>query len=278
MNYQNKRIALTGWSGFIGSRLEEELKAGGAIVYRLYGDTRNPSTFDRIDHTFDYLFHFAAPSSQVLFLRQPAYCADVTINGFLNAARAARTNGVKLIYPSTGILSFDRTNEYARCKKICEDVHLGENLDALGLRIFMGYGPGEGHKGTFASPAYLFAKDMFNRRRPEVWGDGNQARDLVYIDDLINAILILAEEANEKIIDIGSGEPVTFNRMIEALNLMLPAPAIKPIYVGKPAGYVEKTAADPTLLHKYYKPKVDLGTGLLGIIEELKEQGGKNNG
>jgi UDP-glucose 4-epimerase len=283
MNYAGKKIAITGADGFIGKALIKKLQElYGYVDGRdetldiaiLKGDTRDPRTFEAIDYSFDYLFHFAAPSSQVLFKAKPFYSADVTINGFMNAANAARTNGVKLIYPSTGILSFDRTNEYARCKKICEDIHLGENLNALGLRIFMGYGPGEGHKSHWASPAYLFAREMVAGRRPEVWGDGTQERDLIYIDDLAEAILILAEEATEQIIDIGTGNPVSFKDMILELNTIIGSPGLTPVYVGKPAGYVEKTAADPTLLHKYFTPKVDLKSGLREIVKELK--GGQN--
>ena len=194
----------------------------------------------------------------------------MTINGFMNAAQKCREFGVKLIYPSTGILSFDRMNEYARCKKICEDIHLGENLNALGLRIFMGYGPGEGHKSHWASPAYLFAREMVAGRRPVIWGDGTQERDLIFIDDLAEAILTLADEATEQIIDIGTGKPESFKEMVLTLNMIIKGESLMPIYIDKPAGYVEKTAADPTTLHKYYKPKTDLRAGLLAIVNELK--------
>jgi UDP-glucose 4-epimerase len=272
MNYKGKLVALSGAGGFIGKALAAALQREGAVVVPVVGDIRDDGTFAFLSHSYDYLFHFGAPSSQVLFKAKPLYCAETTVKGFMNAAKACRQNGVKLVYPSTGVLSFDRTNEYARCKKVCEDIHLGEGLDALGLRIFMGYGPGEGHKSHFASPPYLFARDMVAGRRPEIWGDGEQVRDVIYIDDLAGAALALAEESADPIVDVGTGTGISFNEMVRAINEVLSEngrPTVKPRYAGKPAGYVDKTAADPSAMLRHYEPKTGFKAGIEAIYQEL---------
>ena len=124
MNYQGKKIAITGVTGFLGRALADRLEqlAQPATentmtlpgVYKyvkvLEGDVRDPKTFKSLDHTFDYLFHFAAPSSQVLFKRKTAYCIDSTVKGLMNAADAAHKHGIRLIYPSTGLLSQGKIN------------------------------------------------------------------------------------------------------------------------------------------------------------------------
>lgn len=285
MNYQGKIVGVTGYYGFIGKELVAALQKAGAEVVALLGDVRDPITFSVIDYNYDYVFHFADPSSQILFKRQAMYAADVTINGFLNAAKACRQHGVKLVYPSTGLLSQDRENEYARCKKLCEDIHLGENLDALAIRIFATYGPGESHKRDYASTPFLFARDMYYGRSPEIWGDGEQRRDFIFIDDVVQGILTLADQANEPIIDLGSGSPVSFNDVLKELKhsftvnsgAMIP----EPVYVDKPAGYVDDTAADPELMAKYFEPIVDLSSGIhklvKGIIENEKSHSHDDN-
>lgn len=273
MNYKGKKVAITGiGNGFIADRLARALSLVGAEVYDLDGDIRDPKTFSDIDYSYDYLFHFAAPSSQILFKRKTQYCVDVTINGFLNAVNACREHGVKLIYPSTGILSQGDTNEYARCKKLCEDIAVGSKLDSLGVRIFASYGPTEGHKRDYASVPYLFIRDIAKGKRPTIYGDGKQLRDFIYIDDVINSLAILAEEANEPIIDIGSGKSHSFNDIIEVAN-QVTMQDIKPVYVDAPSGYVNETHANIEVLSKYYVPQTGLMDGVKRVVEALNNGG-----
>lgn len=270
MNYKGKDIAITGRGGFIAEALASALAQAGARITWIDGDIRDPETFADLDYTFSYFFHFGAPSSQVLFKRQPDYCVDVTINGFRNIAKVCRQHGIKLIYPSTGLLSQDRVNEYARCKKICEDIHLGENLDALGIRIFATYGPGEGHKRDYASVPYLFARDMVNGRAPLIFGDGTQVRDFIYIDDVVQAIMHVAEECNDPIIDIGSGEQISFNDIVRELKVITAGPDA--VYVERPGNYVSETLADPKRMLEFYQPKKTFAEGLAVIVFELEHQ------
>ncbi len=267
MNYEGKEVAITGWRGFIGSRLAKELESYGANVNLIYGDVRNSNTFNTIDHSYDYLFHFGAPSSQVLFSRQPQYCHDVTLKGFMNALGACQENGVKLVYPSTGLLSQGQENEYARCKKVCESMAAG--TDALGIRIFATYGPGEGHKRDYASVPYLFARDMVAGKIPVVFGDGKQSRDFIYIDDVVAGILELAESCNDPVVNLGSGIPISFNSLIGYITDALGIKAgVKTNRLHPPKGYVDSTKATDLV----YTPQVGIETGISKLVKHLQEK------
>lgn len=271
MNYSGKKVAVTGAHGFIGAHLTERLMGmSGVFVDVLEGDIRSSDTFARLDYSYDYLFHFGAPSSQVQFKRNPAHCIESTIKGFINVAYACKTNNIRLVYPSTGLLSTGETNEYARCKKICEDWATGNSMDAIGLRIFATYGPGEGHKRDYASVPYLFARDVVGGRQPEIYGDGEQVRDFIYIDDVVSAILILAEECPDAIVDIGSGQQTSFKDICREL-VVAGAGEVDPVYIDKPYGYVMETAANPTRLHDFYKPEVNFETGIKRLVKHLRE-------
>ena len=82
---------------------------------------------------------------------------------------------------------------------------------------------------------------------PVIWGDGTQTRDFVYIDDLARAILILAQNSKESIVNIGSGEAISFNKVVEIINSILETNII-PEHIEKPKFYVEETLADTLIL------------------------------
>lgn len=271
MNYEGKKVALTGANGFLGKAIKEHLGFEGAEVVVLKGDIRDRRTFDDLDFSFDYLFHFAAPSSQVLFKRMPSYCIQTTLTGFMNAATAAKRHGIRLVYPSTGLLSSNQElNEYAMCKRVCEMYAEGKNMDSIGIRIFATYGPGEGHKRDYASVPYLFARDMVAGRSPVIFGDGEQVRDFIFVDDVACAVIQLAETCPDPIIDLGSGEQTSFNKLVELINKELDD-TIQPVYIDKPAGYVKETAAKPKRLHDFYVPVINLEQGIGQMIDAIKE-------
>jgi len=254
MDYSRMKCLVTGVNGFIGSELCVELESLGADVLRFEGDVRDMAAVSKsISPQLDYVFHFGSPSSNVLFGRNPAYCVDATVNGFLNVARCCQFNGVKLIYPSTGLIAQNSYNPYARCKKVLEDIHLGSGLNALGLRIYAGYGPGEEHKGDYASVIQIFTSSMRNGRSPVFFGDGSQTRDFIFISDLVKCILELAQSCQEKIVEVGSGNPVSFNDIISIINMELKS-SISPIIVERPVEYYSGTKCDTTVMSKYCPP------------------------
>lgn len=270
MDYNGKKVFLTGATGFIGGALSMALTEAGAKVFEYQGDVRDKQELTRLlsSQRYDYVFHFGCPSSQVLFTRERRYCIETTIHSFMILSKLCAQNGTRLIYPSTGLLSQGKSNEYARCKQICEDLAAGSELDSLGIRIFATYGRSEGHKRDYASVPYLFARDMVEGRQPVIYGDGTQVRDFIWLDDVVNSILELAERCSDKVIDVGYGIQTSFNDLVRFINTEL-GTNIKPVYVDAPAGYVDSTRSTPAS-HAYYKPVTDIDVGIPLLVKWLQ--------
>lgn len=285
-NYKNTNCIVAGGAGFIGQNLVNKLIEDGAEVYVIdnfsYGalksninkkahiienDIRDPGVFEKLPkQQYNYLFYFASPSSVVLFKQNPNECLDITIGGFINCINYCAKNKIKLIYPSSGKvymgaelpsaentqLHWNALDTYAKSKLILENIASAYEkiCDSLGVRIFAGFGPSEKHKGEHASAIYLFCKEIIGGKIPVIWGDGTQTRDFVYIDDLARAILILAQNSKESIVNIGSGELISFNKVIEIINSILKTNIISE-YIEKPKFYVEETLADTSIFKKY---------------------------
>lgn len=217
-----QKYAINGDCGFIGSALVKELDK---IMTRV----------DFNDHP-DYVFHFGSPSSQRQF-DEDYHCVTETVEGFMEIAEYCRRHRAKLIFPSSSTV-YDNKLPYARTKSALEDLVEAYKVDYLALRIFAGYGPDERHKRDYASPIYQFCRDIVNNRQPIVYGDGTQTRDFVYIDDIVKTIIKNVDKSG--IIDIGTGNPHSFNEVISMIN-QANHTDIKPIYVGKPQGYINET-------------------------------------
>jgi ADP-L-glycero-D-manno-heptose 6-epimerase len=93
----------------------------------------------------------------------------------------------------------------------------------VGLRYFNVFGPGESKKGHMASMVYQLATRMLAGQAPRVFRDGSQARDQVYVDDVVACTLAGAGiggnvRSRSGVYNVGSGVPTTFNQIISALR------------------------------------------------------------
>lgn len=301
---KGKKIVITGVCGFIGRNLVLRLKDGNEIIgvdnfeysdknqckdllkdiMFIEGDVSKKETFDKLPSDVDYVFHFGAPSSIILFNKNLHHCYEETVLGLLNAFEFAKKNSIKkVVFPSSGSIYSGNNpphaehvypkprNSYGAAKMACEAIASSykDFVDSIGLRIFAGYGPGEELKGDFASVVYLFIRDIVKNKSPVVFGDGTQTRDFIFIDDVVDAIIKSAETTYIGIINVGSGISTSFNDVIKTINDIL-GRDVKPTYVHKEKNYVEKLQADTRLMKDILKIKpIPLRDGIERFLRYL---------
>lgn len=159
-------------------------------------------------------------------------------------------------------------NSYA-FSKVCMERMAERYADKLahpivGLRYSNVYGPGEQHKGKLASIIQQLAVQMKAGNRPRIFTAGEQKRDFVYIDDVVQ-INELAGQANEPgNYNAGAGDSWTFNQVVAELNRVL-GTELEPDYFENPYGFTQDwTQTDLTEARQMlgYEPKFDLAKGM----------------
>lgn len=134
----------------------------------------------------------------------------------------------------------------------------------VGLRYSNVYGPGETHKGKLASMIYQLAAQMRTGKRPRVFEHGQQRRDLVYIDDVVDANVLAMSSKVSGNFNAGAGASWSFNDIIAELNRVLKTD-LQPEYFKNPYSFTQDwTETDLTEAKKAigYSPKFDLAKGI----------------
>lgn len=170
------------------------------------------------------------------------------------------------------------SNAYGFSKWLMENAHhriIAEHPEAhiVGLRYFNVFGPGEQNKAHMASMILKLAQQMMAGKAPRIFHDGQQARDHIYVKDVVNATIAAADDgARSGIYNVGTGNATSFNRLVEILNEAL-GTRFAPEYFENPyAFYQDYTCADisETRAGLGWSPKLSTEEGIVDYGATLK--------
>jgi UDP-glucose 4-epimerase len=133
------------------------------------------------------------------------------------------------------------------------------------LRIFNAYGPGQNLPPSHPPVVPRFLQQAVRGGTLVVFGGGNQTRDFVYVDDVVDAMVAAATapDADRRIINIGSGQETSVNDLAR-LVLEIVGRDVEVIHSPAQGGGVSRLCADITLARRLlnYRPRVSLEEGL----------------
>ena len=163
-------------------------------------------------------------------------------------------------------------------ERMCNHFYEDYGIDVKVARYHNVYGPnGTYDGGREKAPAALARKIIISKLKNideiEVWGDGNQKRSFLYIDDCIDASLNLFNSSLRGPLNIGSEEMVTINEMINILENIADRKFKKKYLLDKPKG-VKGRNSDNTLIKKglNWEPKHSLNEGLKKTYNWIEKQ------
>jgi UDP-glucose 4-epimerase len=296
------KILVTGGAGFIGSNLVEELSKEHKIIVLDNFHSGNISNLEKIKGItlingscndilknikfpeVDMIYHLGIPSSSPMYREKPSLVGEA-INGAIEVFEFGMGEGVeKIIYASSSSLysgltpphkedmEIQVTDYYTEARLAIERIAKLYNklygVKSAGLRFCSVYGPHEEAKGEYANIVTQFLWKMKRGVAPEIYGDGLQSRDFVFVKDVVQACTLMIENnIDYEILNVGTGEAFTFNDVVTILNHKLKT-KIKAKHIDMPIqNYVNQTLADISRIKKFgYSPKYSLEQGIDELI------------
>jgi UDP-glucose 4-epimerase len=188
-------------------------------------------------HRPEIVFHLAAQSGVRPSLTDPAKDASINVMGTMNILEcAARAGTRKIIYAASGGTIYGDPKRlpakesaaqgsfpmspYGISKKVVMD-YLGffqryRGLDYTALALGNVFGPRQDPHGE-AGVVAIFAQHMLAGQAPTIYGDGNQTRDYIFIDDVVHAFIQAIERGSGKLVNIGTGLETSVNHLFRLL-------------------------------------------------------------
>jgi UDP-glucose 4-epimerase len=242
-------------------------------------------------HKPEIVMHLAAQAGVRPSLDKPAFDASVNVMGSMNVLECAVKTGVRrVVYAASGGTIYGEPKKvpvkesaaagshplspYGISKKIVID-YLGyyqryRGLEFTALALGNVYGPRQDPHGE-AGVISIFASKMLAGEAPSIYGDGNQTRDYVFIDDVVHAFALAAERGDGKLINIGTAIETSVNGLYSMLA-EIAGFAAEPGHGPLPPGELRRCALDASLAAEAlgWKPWTHLEDGLGETVAILK--------
>ena len=307
-----KKIIVTGGAGFIGSHLCRFLVNEGhnviCIDNLLTGSKKNlsdfyeNSNFTFIEHDIinpyydmgiDEIYNLACPASPIHYQINPIKTVKTNTLGVINMLGLAKKNNAKILQASTSEVYGDpeihpQTEMYngnvnmigprscydegKRCAEtLFMDYHRSHNLKIKIARIFNTYGPNMAlNDGRVVSNIIL---QSLKGENITIYGNGNQTRSFMYVDDLVKGLILLMNSDNNFVDPINLGNPneITINELASTIRKYTNSNS-KIIYEELPKDDPKRRKPNISKANKIlnWKPALDLDKGLIKTIEYFK--------
>ena len=249
------KILVTGGAGFIGSHvlerlardkgntitvldnldsgIAENIPSGVAFIREDIRSSKIINIFQ--ENTFDVVIHLAAQTMVPYSIAHPNEDADINLIGLINVLEAARLNGVKSVVFSSSAAVYGNsinlplkenetlvpTSFYGITKMTTEHYlrvyHELYGINTTVLRFANVYGERQGIGGE-GGVVCIFSQKISENQNIDVFGDGEQTRDFVYVKDIAKAICGAIEHKGFGIYNVSTNTEVSVNELIGAFE------------------------------------------------------------
>ena len=299
-------ILVTGGAGFLGStlahrlirqghhvRVLDELSTGNpdtlpAEVHFTRGDINDRPKLWTLLQEIDLVYHLAARVSVPESVLFPREYNTVNVGGTVTLMEAARDVGIRrVVLISSGAVYGDQAVQPLRegmspnprspyaVSKLASEYYIRtlgalSKIETVCLRVFNAYGPGQHIPPSHAPVIPNFLRQALRNGTLVVHGNGDQTRDYVFVDDVVNAMTAAgtAQGIDQMTINVGSGHETSISELV---RLALELTDCRPEIITNPHadGGVSRMRADLTLATQKlnWQPLVPLEMGIKLTLE-----------
>jgi len=281
-----------GGSGFLGSHVADKLSDAGYRVKifdrlpsnwirddqeMIIGDLLNQSEVNDAVQGVDVVYNFAALADLNEGLNNPLDTVRINVLGNAHVMEACRRFKVKrFVYAST-VYVYSREGGFYRCSKQASEAYVEQYQRAYGLDFtILRYGSLYGPRADEANGMLRIVKAALENGKLKYQGNPDSTREYIHVEDAARAsVTALGKDFKNQSVVLTGQEPMKVLDLLKMLGeiLGLPEEAVE-FTDGDYAGHYVRTpySYQPNLGMKYTPSiHVDLGQGILQVIEELKE-------
>ncbi len=255
-------------------------------------DVRSPELVELMGRRRpEVVFHLAAQADVRVSVDRPVFDAEVNILGSLRVLEGARAGAAsRVVFAASGGTLYGEPEHselplresqphrplspYGVSKKAVLDYLAAyrelHSLEFCALALANVYGPRQDPHGE-AGVVAIFGERLLKGRELVVFGDGEQTRDFVYVDDVVDAFVRAATRGGGLVLNVGTGREVTVNEvarvMSEAAGVDVP-----PQHAPERPGELRRNSLDPgrAAIHLGWKPWTELREGVSAVLDHMR--------
>ncbi len=307
INWNKKKVVVTGGHGFLGHYVVEQLRKKGAqdilIPSSKDCDLRNRENCKKIIQNADIVFHLAARVGGIALMQ--AKPADIFYDNIMmgtqliHEAKEAKVEklialGTVCSYPKFASLPFkedsiwegypEETNaSYGLAKKmlIVQSQSYRQQYDFKSIVLVPTnlYGPRDNFDPAVSHVIPALILKIYNAKKSgldsiTLWGDGSPTRDFLYVEDAARGIILAAEKYDEpEPINLGSEEEISIKDLISTISELMGFHGQIKWDTSKPNGQPRRCVSNKKAEEKIgFKPQIKLREGLKNTIDWFIEQ------
>lgn len=297
---------VTGGAGFIGSHLTRRLLAAGRSVTVLdnlsvgraaavpqgarfvHGDLRDEAAVDDALQGVDGVFHLAAQVTIRGSFDRFYEDLDTNVMGTARLLRAVDPAAVRCFVLASSMAVYADAPSPApideshpthplspygvgklAAEGVAQQILAGRGIPCTALRFFNTFGPGQTYT-PYVGVITIFVTRLLRGETPVIFGDGEQQRDFVHVDDIVSAVMA-APGRQPGTYNVGTGRGTSLNQLAALLTARV-NPSLSPQHAPAQEGELRFSVADITAARRAlaYAPTRTLEGDLDAVIAEIK--------